>query len=126
MDKGLSAILLFLIFSGLNFTTASNSHAADASKGKVIYNNICASCHGMGGKGDGVAAAALNPKPRDLSSADYVSGLSDEHLIKVISKGGPSVGKSFLMPPWEGTLTSEDITNVVEYIRVDICKCRPK
>ena len=47
---------------------------------------------GLRVKGDGVAAAALDPKPRDLSDAEFVSGLSNEHLTKVISKGGPSVG----------------------------------
>ncbi len=123
----LKLILLTLMFSGLSFIVSPDSHAAgDASKGKAIYNSFCVSCHGPGGKGDGVAAAALDPKPRDLSDAKYVSGLSNEHLIKVVSKGGASVGKSAFMPPWEGIIKPEDVINVVEYIRVDICKCQPK
>lgn len=126
MSKVLTTVLMILIFSGLSLAGVTNSFASDTSKGKVIFNTMCASCHGPGGKGDGVASAALNPKPRDLSSSDYVSGLSDAHLTKVINKGGSSVGKSVLMPPWEGTLTSEDVANVVEYIRSDICKCRPQ
>ncbi|MGI9535283.1 MAG: c-type cytochrome [Thermodesulfobacteriota bacterium] len=124
MNKILNAVLLIAVFLVL---AVSFSYAAgDAVKGKESYDNICASCHGPGGKGDGVAAAALDPKPRDLSDPEYVSGLSNEHLTKVISKGGTSVGLSALMPAWEGVLQPEDITNVIEYIHVDICKCQPK
>ena len=126
MNKIIHTVLLIAVFIGFSFTVVTYSHAAgDAAKGKETYNNICASCHGPTGKGDGVAAAALDPKPRDLSNAEYVSGLSNEHLTKVISKGGASVGMSALMPAWEGVLQPEDITNVIEYIHVDICKCQP-
>ena len=127
MNNALYTVLLTAVFTGLSFMAVPYSHAAgDPVKGKETYNNICASCHGPTGKGDGVAAAALDPKPRDLSNAEYVSGLSNEHLTKVISKGGPSVGLSALMPAWEGVLQPEDIANVVEYLHVDICKCQPK
>lgn len=127
LNKIKNTFILTTIFAAFTFAAASDSFAAgDPVKGKESYDNICASCHGATGKGDGVAAAALEPKPRDLSNAEFVSGLSDEHLIKVISKGGTSVGLSQLMPAWEGVLQPEDIQNVVEYIRVDICNCRPK
>ena len=127
MNKILNTILLIAVFSGLSFINASYTHAAgDAAKGKEVYNNTCATCHGPTGKGDGVAAAALEPKPRDLSDAAYVSTLTDDHLLKVISQGGASVGMSPLMPAWEGILKPEDITNVVAYIRADVCKCQAK
>ncbi len=35
-----------------------------------IYGAQCASCHGDEGKGDGAAAAALNPPPRNFTSAE--------------------------------------------------------
>lgn len=127
LNKFLNTVFLIAVFSCLNLIAVSNTLAAgDAAKGKEVYNNTCSSCHGPGGKGDGVAAAALDPKPRDLSDPEYVSGLSNEHLVKVISEGGAAVGKSPLMPAWAGVLQPEDITNVVEYIHVDICKCQPK
>ncbi len=98
----------------------------DAAKGKESYDQICASCHGATGKGDGVAAAALDPKPRDLSSAEYVSTLSDDHIFKVIKEGGPAAGKSPLMPAWGGVLSDDQINNVIAYIRSDLCKCQAK
>jgi mono/diheme cytochrome c family protein len=98
----------------------------DPAKGKEKFELICASCHGPGGKGDGPAAAALDPKPRDLSDPAYVSTLTDDHIFKTVKEGGASVGKSPLMPAWGGTLTDDDIWNVIAYVRQDICKCQYK
>jgi mono/diheme cytochrome c family protein len=119
--------MLFLA-AGVVVTLPSVSAAekGDAAKGKETFQTTCAACHGPEGKGDGVAAAALDPKPRNLSDAAYVSTLSDEHLYKVISEGGASVGLSPMMAAWGGTLSEQDIWNVIAYIRQDICKCQYK
>ena len=95
----------------------------NAKKGKELFINTCASCHGMDGHGDGVAAASLDPKPRNLSDNNYVSELSDNHLFRVISLGGVSVGKSALMPPWGGILTEDEIWHIISHIRKNICNC---
>jgi mono/diheme cytochrome c family protein len=105
---------------------AKAESAGDPAKGMEIFQANCAACHGPEGKGDGAAAAALDPKPRDLSDADYVSTLSNEHLLKVISEGGASVGKSLMMAAWGGILSENDILNVIAYIRKDVCKCEYK
>lgn len=98
----------------------------DPAKGMEIFQANCAACHGPEGKGNGPAAAALNPKPRNLSDAEYVSTLSNEHLVKVITEGGASVGKSPMMAAWGGILSENDILNVIAYVRKDICKCEYK
>ena len=98
----------------------------DPAKGKEIFQSTCATCHGPEGKGDGPASAALDPKPRNLSDAAYVSTLSDEHIFKVINEGGASVGKSPMMAAWGGILSQDDIWNVIAYLRKDICKCEYK
>ncbi len=121
------SIKVFSVFVFVMMLGSLSSFAAgDSAKGKESYDQICASCHGAGGKGDGVAAAALDPKPRDLSSAEYVSTLSDEHIFKVIKEGGAAVGKSPLMPAWGGVLSDDKIWDVIAFIRGDICKCQHK
>ncbi len=35
--------------------------------GRELYIRYCASCHGVGGKGDGPASKALRPRPTDLT-----------------------------------------------------------
>jgi mono/diheme cytochrome c family protein/predicted small secreted protein len=98
----------------------------DPAKGKTVFMDKCSPCHGPEGKGDGPAGAAFNPKPRNLTDASYMSTLNNEHLFKVISEGGASVGRSPLMPAWGGTLSKDDIWNVIAHIRQDVCKCEYK
>ena len=105
---------------------AKAEFGGDPTKGMEAFQANCAACHGPEGKGNGPAAAALDPKPRNLSDADYVSKLSNEHLVKVITDGGASVGKSPMMAAWGGILSKDDILNVIAYIRKDICKCEYK
>ncbi len=98
-------------------TLALAQQKGDPAKGKVAYATYCASCHGVGGKGDGAAAAALNPKPRDLTDKAYMAKLKDDYLFEITKKGGAAVGKSAVMPPWGSALKDDDIWNVVAYIR---------
>lgn len=65
---------------------------------KEIYTQRCVTCHGATGVGDGVASAALNPKPRNLQDPEWQKSVTDEHIEKIIKDGGPAVGKSVLMP----------------------------
>jgi len=76
--------------------TVSDAVKAEA---KTLFASRCATCHGAAGKGDGAAAAGLNPKPRDMSDAAWQKSVSDEHIEKIILLGGPAVGMSPLMPP---------------------------
>lgn len=88
----LSASILLMLTS----TTAWADAAKDAQD---IFKSRCTTCHGESGKGDGAAAAALNPKPRDLGDAEWQQSATDEHIDKIIIGGGPAVGMSPLMPP---------------------------
>jgi mono/diheme cytochrome c family protein len=75
-------ILLMLSFNNINAQSkpwpvpknaqlVKNPIKADANsinKGKALYTTYCTPCHGTKGKGDGMASAALNPKPADHTS----------------------------------------------------------
>lgn len=93
------------------------AQAADASAGKAKFQQLCASCHGATGKGDGVASAALNPKPRNLSDAAYMKTRTDADLKNVILNGGAAIGKSASMPPWKASLQGADVDNLIAFIR---------
>ena len=105
---------------------AETKGEGDSDKGKLLYNEKCANCHGPTGHGDGPQAALLDPKPTNLSDAKYMSTLTDEHIFITISEGGIAVGKSNLMPRWKFVLLENDIWIVVAYIRKDICNCEYK
>jgi len=79
------------------------------AQGKKVADANCVSCHGPRGKGDGVAAAALNPKPADWTSAK-IKGETDGELFWKISTGRGA------MPAWS-FLPENDRWAVVRYIR---------
>ena len=70
-----------------------------AVEAEEIFKARCVTCHGEQGKGDGPGSAALNPKPRDYTSAEWQKSVTDEHIKKIIIGGGTAVGLSPLMPP---------------------------
>ncbi|MEZ4546438.1 MAG: cytochrome c [Thermodesulfobacteriota bacterium] len=119
-------VLLTVLCLSLGAAVSNAETKGDAAKGKTTFENTCAACHGPGGKGDGPAAAALDPKPKNLTDAELLSTQTDDFIYKVISEGGAAVGLSPMMAPWGGVLSEQDIWNVVAFIRQDLCKCQYK
>lgn len=78
-------------------------------EGKKVFGTNCSIRHGPTGKGDGAGAAALNPKPKDLS-AKAVRSQTDGELFWKISTGRGA------MPSWQ-TLPEKDRWAVVQYVR---------
>ena len=105
------AILVALMLVGMALA------AGDATKGQTTFQQLCSSCHGATGKGDGAMGAALNPKPRDLSDKAYNSSMKDDYLVKLIKGGGQAVGKSPMMPNVGSTLKDNEVVDVIAYIR---------
>ena len=113
-----------MVLCGLVIISASMVKAdefkitGDAAKGEAAYKLYCVVCHGAAGAGDGIGAAALNPKPRALNDKAYMDTLSDEHVFKVIKLGGAAVGKSAMMTAWGAVLkTDEAVHDVAAYVR---------
>ena len=77
---------------------AAEAASDPVAEAQDIYKNRCTVCHGETGKGDGAGSAALDPKPRDFTSADWQKEVTDEHLTKIIVYGGTAVGKAPTMP----------------------------
>ena len=59
------------------------------AKGKALFLVNCASCHGNQGMGDGPAAAALNPKPRNFHEGYWKYGGGIARVVQTISTGSP-------------------------------------
>ena len=76
---------------------------ADITSGKKIFANYCASCHGIDGKGNGPAAAALKPAPTDLTTlAKANEGKYPAGFVSAVLKFGrnPAAHGSSEMPVW--------------------------
>jgi len=88
--------------------------------GQVTYDKWCAGCHGVDGKGAGVGAEIMLPRPRDFSQALYqirttASGElpTDADMLHVIDVGMPGT----TMPGWEDLLPQDEREALVEYLK---------
>ena len=78
--------------------------------GKANYEKLCYVCHGLKGKGDGVAAAGLPVRPADHTSA-AVQDQSDGRLFWELSNGHTP------MPAYENVLSEKERWDLIAYIR---------
>lgn len=108
-----------LALSCLAVWGAAFAEKGDPKNGKVKYmeNMRCSSCHGESGKGDGPAAIALNPKPRNYTDCKEMSKRGDAELFKAIKDGGPAVNLSPLMVAFGSQLTDKEIWDTIAFIR---------
>jgi mono/diheme cytochrome c family protein len=95
----------------------AQARTPDAVKGDAIYQTYCASCHGARGAGDGPVGKTLDPKPVKHDDGVYMNALTNDYLFQVIEEGGAAVGKSPLMAPWGGSLSEEQIWDVIAFVR---------
>ena len=84
-------------------------------KGKSLYTINCVACHGETGRGDGPAAGAMKPKPRDHTDRAYMDTLTDKNLADVIQMGGAVKGKPLM--PSNPQIRGTDLDAVVAYTR---------
>lgn len=87
------------------------SDSGMTSSGATVFRSQCTACHGTSAKGNGPAAAALTPRPPNLTRSERVRTLSDEELI-----GFLSVGKG-AMPGFGKILTKQELRDIVAWLQ---------
>ena len=78
--RGLARVARGALALALVGAAADAGAAAAGDEGAKLYATLCASCHGVAGRGDGPAAGALVPPPTDLGK----STLNVAELMRVI------------------------------------------
>jgi mono/diheme cytochrome c family protein len=82
-----------------------------ANKGKMIFRQTCALCHGMKGDGTGGGGVGLDPKPANFLSAK-VKDETDGALFWKMSQGNPP------MASYKDIFSEDQRWELVNYIRV--------
>lgn len=93
----LLGILVFLLGCGRN------------ERMDTVYAERCLSCHGPGGRGDGVLAAMLPVAPPDFR--DTVQRNSNSQIRRVIAEGRG------VMPAFDPALRPAEVTDMLQMVR---------
>ena len=68
--------------------TVMTPNPALMARGKNLFAQSCATCHGPDGKGDGPGGMGLNPKPRNFTEkAAWKNGTRVEEIYKTLDEG---------------------------------------
>ncbi|MBI4353968.1 MAG: c-type cytochrome [Candidatus Omnitrophica bacterium] len=104
---------------GLASAVSADRPEPDLTVGRAAYQQQCARCHGVEGKGDGYDAKRLYPRPRDLTEGVFKfrstatgTAPTDDDLFQALTNGLPGTG----MPDWSH-LDENLRWQLVEYIK---------
>ena len=125
--KTLVAILVWAFIASISVPTIIIAHSWKAPKeaserqnpapkdqesierGKALYRQYCASCHGINGQGDGPLAKNLTPKPAEL--VERAAHHSDGDFAWKITNGRGA------MPGFKDQLSENQIWDVTNFIK---------
>ena len=86
---------------------------ATIAAGKRLFNDKCARCHGLHGKGDGPDGDESRQEQMDLTAAARASRHPDGVIFYKIWNGRPSVK----MPAQSKELTKDQVWSIVAYVQ---------
>ncbi len=102
--------------SGNGSAPPPSLHAGDPIKGRELFRNSCAACHGL--RGEGVPGQG-----KDMRHSEFIRKLDDAGLLAFIQRGRlPNDALSTtgrLMPPRGGNpfLTDANLLDIIAYVR---------
>jgi mono/diheme cytochrome c family protein len=109
MSKIAASLIAVLIVIMATSWVAAQGRTA---RGQVLYDEHCARCHGLTGKGDGPDAARLTVPPANFHEASSRAKTDFELLTSI------SYGIAFSpMHAWRGKVTDEELLELVRYLR---------
>jgi mono/diheme cytochrome c family protein len=102
-------IIISAILLGNVLPLITNSYGGEVDRGKTLFDTKCVICHGTDGKGDGPAAASLNPPPRNFQLPQFWQGNVEQNISDTIRNGLGS------MPAFD--LSDAEINAIINYMK---------
>ncbi len=106
------AILVVGMMMGVGAWVAAQERQGNPQRGQAIYERQCAGCHGIAGDGAGPEARTLIVPPANFHQPKH-QVKTDQELFLAIADGvlfSPMHG-------WRGRLSTQDIEDVIGYLR---------
>jgi mono/diheme cytochrome c family protein len=108
MIKKVSYFVTVMVMAAV-LSSSHNAYGSEYDQGKALYEEKCVICHGANGKGDGPAAAALSPPPKDFSRPEF---WNRENVVQIITnqvKNGTGSMPAF-------SLSDNEIKAIIDYM----------
>ena len=86
--------------------------AVSLAAGKKLYLSHCSECHGETGRGDGEMGEDMDPKPANLSDAEWKHGTTDGEIFAVVRDGIKGTG----MKSFAKKMSAHQIWDVINYV----------
>jgi len=94
---------------------------AQYERGKKLFMTYCARCHGKDADGEGRMVKRLYRKLKTQLPSNFTLGIYSnrpaEYLHKIITNGGENHSMSKYMPPFGEELSTENIDDLVHFIK---------
>ena len=114
-----NATLVFFLGVAVSFAQTSDTPGLQLNSGKEIYEAACVACHGPDGKGMPRSTVGFEA-PRtfpDFTRCDQTTPEMNSDWKAVIREGGEFRGFSQIMPSFRDALSSEQMDQVIHYLR---------
>jgi mono/diheme cytochrome c family protein len=98
-------------YSELRNPISANDESLE--RGRNIYTEYCATCHGDYGNGDGPGGVSLDPVPAAIAHTSQM--MSDAYLFWRITEGGTSFETGMI--PYRDILSENERWDVINYVR---------
>ena len=110
-------IMIVVLFAYAGTQVFAQKEGEQTERGKKLFMNYCASCHGVDARGRGPVASSLKKQPTDLTKLQKGPKFPTSEITRKISGSSlsPTHGKKD-MPVWGLIFSQEDITNLVKYL----------
>ncbi len=114
-------VFIFLIAAAtvLSPQALKRTHTPSIANGRSIYETGCIVCHGAKGNGAPITSTVFKRPDTfpDFTQCDQTTPEADSAWKAVIIHGGPSRGFSTIMPSFGELLTSDQVDDVISYMR---------
>lgn len=80
--------------------------------GGRLFQANCAFCHAADGTGKNWIGSFLEPHPRNLRDAEFMSRMTRERFTDVVREGLPNTS----MPAWKNVLSGKEIDAIADYV----------
>ena len=83
-----------------------------SARGRALFADHCAACHGAAADGQGPAAASLNPRPANFGDAAFMRAETPFDFFHVVTLGRGNAA----MPAWGDVLSLQDRWDLVSFL----------